>query len=278
MPTSFHQMPDWKKEEILQNQIVEAEAFLNPSARQPTVVEKDAQADKYKPKVSTWGVFPRPDNISRTFGGGKKVPKGGVNLSSEESKKQDEVVKQKLAAYRKARGIDLEQEEEHREEIETALAEGESFMNRSRPQQAIKALEPVVQYVSERSRLGGSVFLSLALAYDSVGDREQAKELYRRLRRNPFPEISGKAKQLLQGFEAMDQLKVEDPTSQRGLRVTKFRLPDVSTGVERRYETAVGGGEASKTEAIDTGTSLLLLALIAGPIAFVLLVLGPASR
>lgn len=277
MPGSFEDLPDWKKEELLQSQMRQAEAFLNPPTSQAELTDVDPDSEEYKPKISTWGVFSRPENISRTFGGGKKIQTGGADLSSEESKKRDEAVKEKLTAYRKGRGIDTELEEEHREEIEAALAKAEEFVTRSRPYEAIKVLQPVVEYVSEYSRLGGSVFLSLALAYDSVGKRDDAKDLYGRLRRNPFPEIARKAKQLLQGFEAMDLLKVDDETSRRGLRVTEFRLPDVSTGTERRYETALDGG-SSKSESIDMRTSLLLLALIAGPIAFVLLVLGPGSR
>ncbi|CDF38165.1 unnamed protein product [Chondrus crispus] len=150
-PMSFQDLPDWKKEDIMQNQISEAEAFLNPSAHKPHV-KPGTDKVKYKPKVSTWGVFPRPDNISKAFGGGKKVQPGGVDLSSEGSKKRDEAVKEKLAMYRKTRGIDLEREEEHREEIETALAKGEGFIRMSRPQQAIKALEPVVEYICDRQR------------------------------------------------------------------------------------------------------------------------------
>lgn len=276
MPGSFDELPDWKKEQILQNEIAKAEAFMNPSAGRTKASSSDVSVE-YKPKVSTWGVFPRPDNISRTFGGGKKIQIGGVDLSSEESKTRDEAVNQKLAAYRKARGIDMELEEKHHEEIEAAIEKAENFVTRSSPYEAIKTLQSVEDYVSDRSRLGGVVYLSLALAYDGVGKREEAKELYQRLRRNPFPEIARKAKHLLQGFEAMDQLKVDDETSRRGFRVTDFRLPDVNTGTEKRYETALGTS-TSKPESLDMGTSLLLLALIAGPIAFVLLVLGPASR
>ena len=29
--------------------------------------------EAYKPKVSTWGVFPRPQNISQAFGGGRTI-------------------------------------------------------------------------------------------------------------------------------------------------------------------------------------------------------------
>lgn len=32
----------------------------------------------YKPKVATWGVFPRPSNISREYGGGRTIRPGEV--------------------------------------------------------------------------------------------------------------------------------------------------------------------------------------------------------
>jgi hypothetical protein len=34
------------------------------------------QEGKYKPKVTTWGVFPRPKNISQAFGGGRNLQPG----------------------------------------------------------------------------------------------------------------------------------------------------------------------------------------------------------
>ena len=43
-------------------------------------VEKDyaPSSGQYKPKVSTWGVFERPANISKTFGGGRNLQLGGA--------------------------------------------------------------------------------------------------------------------------------------------------------------------------------------------------------
>ena len=35
----------------------------------------------YKPKVATWGVFPRPSNISREYGGGRTIRPGEVCLA-----------------------------------------------------------------------------------------------------------------------------------------------------------------------------------------------------
>lgn len=272
-PRSFQDLPDWKKEEVLKGQIQEAEAFLSPSRRPPA-----ADEERYKPKVSTWGVFPRPENISRTFGGGKRIQAGGVDLNGEESKKRDAEMKKKLAAYRAGRGIDSELEEKHREEIEEALQKSAELMRRSQPYEAIKTLNAVREFTSENSRVGGQVFLALALGYEAVGKREEAQELYSRLRRSPFPEVSGKAKQLLQGFEAMDMLKINDETSQRGFRVTDFRLPDVSSSIEKRYETALGSEESEETTPLDAGASVLLFLIVFGPIAFVFFVLAPSMR
>lgn len=275
--TSFQDLPDWKKEEILQSQMAEAEAFLKPEKNNTASVTEKTGKDEYKPKVSTWGVFPRPDNISRTYGGGKKIQDGGVDLYSEESKKNDEAVADRLAAYRAARGIDSGLEEEHREEIEAALEKAEEEIRRSSAYDAIKTLETVEEFVSDKSRLGGKVYLALALANDTVGNRDYARDLYTRLRRNAFVEVSSKAKQLLQGFAAMDMLKVEDDTRTGGSRVTKLSLPDVSQGIEGRYETAVLSDKTEVSTPIDSKTSWLLFLLIVGPIAFVFLVLIPLN-
>ena len=42
---------------------------------------KQSQAPPdYKPKVATWGVFPRPPDISKAYGGGKTYLPGEVSL------------------------------------------------------------------------------------------------------------------------------------------------------------------------------------------------------
>lgn len=277
-PHHFNDLPDWKKEEILKNQISEAEEFFNKGSivesfsetKEPSQGERD-EAD-YQPKISTWGVFPRPENISKTYGGGRRIEPGGVDLESKESKARDESVKKRLEAYRATRGIDMKKENEHREEIEGSLNEAAILMKKSLPYEAINTLEPVTEFTSDRSRLGGKVLLSMALAYEAVGRREDAKKTYIRLRRNPFTEISSKAKQLLQGFEAMEQLGIEDETQKTGYRVMRFSLPDVNAGVEKRYETVVRHEDEidSETEKISLGTNLALMALMGGPILLLL--------
>lgn len=96
---SFNDLPDWKKTEILESQMAEAENFLNPG---PSVTP-DSKEEEYRPAVSTWGVYPRPDNISKAFGGGRKIAIGGQKTDTPESKASDAEVEQKLLKYRKVR-------------------------------------------------------------------------------------------------------------------------------------------------------------------------------
>jgi hypothetical protein len=46
--------------------------------------------NRYKPKVTTWGVFPRPQNISQAYGGGRNI-RPGQALETPEQKLQREV-------------------------------------------------------------------------------------------------------------------------------------------------------------------------------------------
>lgn len=45
----------------------------------------EGSTEVYKPKVSTWGVFPRPKDISKEFGGGRNL-KPGQELETPEQK------------------------------------------------------------------------------------------------------------------------------------------------------------------------------------------------
>lgn len=290
----FSQLPDWKKEEIMQQQIQEAETFFQPPTlpepqadpdpgpelqtepdQQPSQDESQTQPQtpdqEYQPKVSTWGVFPRPKNISRQFGGGKKIAPGGVDLKSAESQARDKEIAEKIARYRKGVGTDLQTEQTHSAEITAALTAAENHLNKSRPQTAITELEAVAPYVSDRSRRGGSVLLTLALGYEATGQRASAKALYERLKRSPYPEISSKAKQLLAGFAAMATLRIEDDSSD--LRGPDFRLPDLNT-MDKRYETAVLPDEAATAAPIPLLTNVILALVMLFPLALLAVLLS----
>lgn len=317
-PSLFSQLPDWKKEQVLQSQMEEAESFFNRSANtknesissplptstaspdsvrtpstedalsstpveetETTITNDDKQQNDvdYKPKVSTWGVFPRPDNISRTYGGGRGIPLGttDTNLRSDAQQKRDKATADRLAKYRASRGIDNETEKAHEDEINSALQKAQQYMLRGEAPLAAKTLDDVTQWVSSPggSRLGGKVWLALALAYEASGRRDQAKSIYGELRKNPYDEIASKAKQLRQGFSDMQSLRVdidEQQSDARGSapRVIDFYLPDLNVATDKRYETVVfskgGGSNKERGGQVGLGLNIALLALFASPV------------
>lgn len=56
----------------------------------------------YKPTISTWGLFPRPDNISKTYGGGKTIDPTKPLEEEDVKAKRDEEVMARLQTYRYA--------------------------------------------------------------------------------------------------------------------------------------------------------------------------------
>ena len=78
---------------------------------------EDAEASGHKPKVSTWGVFERPSDISKAYGGGRKIGVDGYKPSEEEMAKKRKETEERLAKYRQGMGADAELEQEHMEEV-----------------------------------------------------------------------------------------------------------------------------------------------------------------
>lgn len=72
----------------------------------------------YKPSRGSWGAFPRPKDISKAYGGGRRVD---PIISEENLKKSEEETREKLRAYREKVGIVVESELQHADQIEEAL-------------------------------------------------------------------------------------------------------------------------------------------------------------
>jgi len=252
-----NQLPDWKKEELLQKEMERAEAFMSrgdsvaAETRAESSIEgnftaeaeqREAQTEDavHRPKVSTWGVFPRPENISKAYGGGRNIPVGGLRprAETEEDKEKAKRTKALLDSYRVSMGIDTAVEDKHRDEVMSAIVASRKLIQDSRPFEAVQLLESVKPYMSTKSKLGGELHIELALALEVVGQREAARELYAELRKSPVTEIARKAKQLSFGFSAMQELKVDSDGASDGLKVMDFRLPDIAKLSTRRpYDT-----------------------------------------
>lgn len=54
----------------------------------------------YQPTVSTWGVYPRPGNISKTYGGGKTIDPTKPLEDEDAKSRRDKEIKARLEKYR----------------------------------------------------------------------------------------------------------------------------------------------------------------------------------
>ena len=70
-------------------------------------------------------------------------------------------------------------------------------------------MEKVTQYCSTQSKLGGKVFLGLAMAYEAEGKTGKAIGLYTALTKSPIEQIKMNADTPLCGLEAMNSMRNE---------------------------------------------------------------------
>ncbi|KAL2988952.1 hypothetical protein AAZX31_11G112100 [Glycine max] len=116
--------------------------FDDATTPEPEQTNKEDEAELYKPKVSTWGVFPRPGNISKTFGGGRVIRPGEVLETKEEKAVKEARTKQLLAAYKKKTGLNVDPK--LKSECEEALKDGDLLMNVGKLKEALPYYEKVM--------------------------------------------------------------------------------------------------------------------------------------
>ncbi|EOY17619.1 Uncharacterized protein TCM_042398 isoform 3 [Theobroma cacao] len=134
-----------------------------------TSEEKQTTEDSseiYKPKVSTWGVFPRPGNISKTFGGGRTIRPGEVLESEEDKAAKNERTRQLLTAYKKKIGLNVDPK--LRSECEKALKDGDSLMDSGKLKEALSCYERVMEKMPYQSELHGFAALQWSICQDSL--------------------------------------------------------------------------------------------------------------
>jgi len=164
-----------------------------------------ATKETYKPKTGSWGVFERPKDISKAFGGGRRI---GPGFSDEEARQAGlEDTRAKMKAYRESVGIDVESEKIHSVEIKEARELASLAMRRGRYTTAVSALEQVTSFCSSNSPVGGLVFLDLAMAYEAAGRPEEAVQIYNTLTKCKIDEIKSNAKRLLYNMDSLDFMR-----------------------------------------------------------------------
>ncbi|KAE8695484.1 receptor protein kinase CLAVATA1-like [Hibiscus syriacus] len=173
-----------------------------PEMKQNT--EEDSEV--YKPKVSTWGVFPRPGNISKTFGGGRTIRPGEVLETEEDRNAKNERTRQLLAAYKKKVGLNVDPK--LISECDKALKDGDSLMDSGKLKEALSYYERVMEKMPFKSELHGVAAVQWSICQDSLSRPKEAQVMYEKLQSHPNPKVSKKASQFLYSFKAMEMMKV----------------------------------------------------------------------
>ncbi|BAT90962.1 hypothetical protein LR48_Vigan08g175300 [Vigna angularis] len=179
--------------------------FGDAMAPEPEQANED-EAELYKPKVSTWGVFPRPANISKTFGGGRVIRPGDVLETEEEKAAKEARTKQLLAAYKKKMGLNIDPK--LKSECEETLKDGDLLMNEGKLNEALSYYEKVMDKLTFESELHGLAALQWSICQDSLSRSNEARSMYEKLLSHPNPKVSKKARQFMYSFQAMEMMKV----------------------------------------------------------------------
>ena len=185
-------------------QIISKDTSYNPFDEDESIVGLDdvETGVNYKPKVSTWGVFPRPKDISKEYGGGRTLKKDEKGQNIIESKEETEArkirVAKKLEKYRTSNALNMSKEEE--EKVREALKDANEFLRVGSVAKGIAVLEPFQQDINARSELGGQVIFCYAMCLDNAQRRDEALKQYKRVLGNQYGVVSKQAERMLWGM------------------------------------------------------------------------------
>lgn len=206
--TEFQTVEDKESEETSQSTSEPNEVGKIGKAPPSNAIEpkEDEDEDVYRPTVRSWGMFPRPQNISKAYGGGRNIQLGGETLSAEEKAAKDKRTKELIAAYRNRQNIVIDAKT--KAECNEALREGDEMMNTGRLKQALPYYEKVMNAVDFKTELHGRAALQWSICLDSLCRSKEAMSMYSKLKNHPNSEISKKANMFVFSFQAMDFMKV----------------------------------------------------------------------
>ncbi|BAM80034.1 hypothetical protein, conserved [Cyanidioschyzon merolae strain 10D] len=212
-------------------------AMCSENNMEPEKLERAAPPDSvYKPRVSTWGVFPRPLDVSQTFGGGRSIPIGGVSVPDDAAQKREQRLRVLLERYRMKRNENAETEEE-RSALSAALESAERMLQAGKYESALEQLTAVRPLARVRGELGSRVLLQVALCQDALGSCEDARKLYGELQHSSEPNVRDAAKQLFYSFQAAKWLgvngSVTDADESAEHRNTSLHIPPFADQASR---------------------------------------------
>lgn len=212
------------------------------------VSKGDAPKEKlYQPKRSSWGVFERPADISKTYGGGRVLTKREMDAMDEE---WEERQARKDKALEQWKTTSMKAELQHEEEIKRALRLAKSYMNGGNRAAAVTQLESVQNYCSWTSELGGEVLLELAMCLETVDRVDDARRIYGKLAATSWSQnIKRNALQLISGLDITKQIRndVSRPKSAMDVEGMKRISQALEAGLSNGWDDW-GDGTKSKVQ------------------------------
>ena len=199
-PTTAPTTP--KKREVTVS-ILTKDGNYNPFDEDERAVGFEVDGSVYKPKVATWGVFERPPDISKTYGGGRTIKKEELEDEAAIAQRRERVAK-KLAKYREDQGMSLSNAE--MEEAKETLAKADEAIKLGYMADALEILEPwALDRIGPKTEIGGKMIFNYALCLDQLQRREEALKQYRRCIGNQYGTISKQADRMMWGMTTASQ-------------------------------------------------------------------------
>ncbi|GAB4827821.1 hypothetical protein Ancab_034706 [Ancistrocladus abbreviatus] len=179
--------------------------FGNAKASQSQAASEE-NLDLYKPRISTWGVFPRPSNISKTFGGGRTIHPGEALETAEDKAAKQARTRELIAAYKSKIGLNIEAK--LKAECEKALKDGDFLIDAGKLKEALPYYQKVMDKLAFQSELHGLAALQWSICQDSLSRADDARVMCEKLQSHPNAQVSKRARQFSFGFQAMEMMKV----------------------------------------------------------------------
>ncbi|CAM9239126.1 unnamed protein product [Chrysoparadoxa australica] len=218
----------------------------------------------HKPTVGSWGVFERPADISKAYGGGRDPRR--LKFDPDAAKAKADATAALLNSYRKG-GLDplLEQESENEEALKVAMAKATKAMRFGDTYGAVDVLEAVLDIASPNGPIGANVWLELGMALEGTGQSYRAQDIYKKLGRSANDEVRKNARGLKLGLEAMDALKYSrmDGENEMG-KIWEVSAEQMAIKTDKRYDVLYyakdkdGKGVGSQVFSIKDAKALLL--------------------
>lgn len=159
----------------------------------------------YTPARSSWGVFQRPKDISKTYGGGRVISREEMRKMDEDFEKRE---KEKNTQNRIFVNEAMRTEFQNEKLIKDSLQRAKNLMGVGNRIAAVELLENVKDKLSWQSDLGGETWLEYAMALETVDRSEDARKIYGQLITSSWNQKTRRnALSLLQGLDITSKIR-----------------------------------------------------------------------